>query len=447
MIFKLFFIFFLLLGYVNAQEIKQIDKKINYNKTILKLKEKQKTKTNKQVEDLVKAIKQEEDILNQLETKLDVVSNTIFLNKLKLAQSKKEIINLAKKSSTLQNSIKKIEEKLVNNIIDKYTLTLSKNMIEKKSLSEIINEEKFKILFTDTKDTILKSNLTYFKLSNEKVAQNKKQKKLLSYIKSQEQEKEKFLELRNEQEKSINTLKQKHIEYQKELKSIIDKQYNLGLLLSKLDILKQSQLEKQKQKRLKEKKRKQKLEALKKSKLKKSKNIKVKKNSKNKSKNKSKNIKMISKQNLQKEIDLKVRNLGDSSKGIKISKYHGVKMGKPLKSYTITKKFGKYYDPIYKIKLFNESISLKSKVKNAKVYSTLKGKVVYAKKNAGALGNVVILKHKNNIHTVYSQLAKIPKTIKVGKWLPKGYVVGRVDTTLVFQVTKDNKYLNPEELF
>jgi murein DD-endopeptidase MepM/ murein hydrolase activator NlpD len=164
-------------------------------------------------------------------------------------------------------------------------------------------------------------------------------------------------------------------------------------------------------------------------------------------KNQSKDIKMISKQNLEDEIDLKVRNLGDSSKAIQVSKYKGLHLGKPLKSYTITKKFGKYYDPVYKIKLFNESISLKSKTKNAKVYATQKGKVVYAKQNAGALGNVVILKHKNNVHTIYSQLSQIPKTIKVGKWVSKGYTVGRVEDTLVFQVTKSNKYLDPAKLF
>jgi murein DD-endopeptidase MepM/ murein hydrolase activator NlpD len=443
---KTLLVLILFYSFICSEDIKKIDKKINYNKNILKLKEKEKNSTHKKVENLAKAITQEEDLLNQLETKLDVVSNTIFLNKLKLSKSKKEIKQLSIKSNTLQKNIKKIEEDLVDNIIEKYSLTLSKNMIDKNSAQAIIDKEKFEILFSDTKETILKSNLTYFKLSNEQVEQNKKQKELISYIDEQEKEKEKFLSLKEEQEKAVNSLKSKHKEYQKELKSIIDKQYTLGLLLNKLDILKHSELEKEKQRKLKEKKRKEKLAKLKKAKLKeekKAKNIKIKKPKKNQ----SKDIKMISKQNLQDEIDLKVRNLGDSSKGIKISKSSGLKIAKPLKSFTITKKFGKYYDPVYKIKLFNESISLKSKVKNAKVYATLKGKVVYSKKGAGALGNVVILKHKNNIHTVYSQLSQIPKTIKVGKWVSKGYVIGRVNDTLVFQVTKNNKYLNPEELF
>ncbi|MCK5293856.1 MAG: M23 family metallopeptidase, partial [Arcobacteraceae bacterium] len=141
------------------------------------------------------------------------------------------------------------------------------------------------------------------------------------------------------------------------------------------------------------------------------------------------------------------RNIGSTSKGIKISSYKGNKTISPLKSYKVIKKFGKFYDPVYKIELFNESISLKSKQQNAKVYNIIKGKVVYAKHDAGELGNVVIVKHRNNLHTIYSQLSNIPKTLKVGQWIKKGYVVGRVKDTLVFQVTRDNKYLDPQKLF
>jgi murein DD-endopeptidase MepM/ murein hydrolase activator NlpD len=74
------------------------------------------------------------------------------------------------------------------------------------------------------------------------------------------------------------------------------------------------------------------------------------------------------------------------------------------------------------------------------------GKVVYAKENAGVLGNVVIIKHKGNLHTIYSHLDRISPTIKKGKWIKKGYVVGRIKEQLNFQVTRDNNYINPLEL-
>ena len=118
----------------------------------------------------------------------------------------------------------------------------------------------------------------------------------------------------------------------------------------------------------------------------------------------------------------------------------------PLKSYTITKKFGKYYDRVYKMELFNESVSLKTKKQNAKVFSVFKGQIVYAKQNSGLLANVVIVKHRNKLHTIYSHLDKISPTLKVGKWIPKGYVVGRVNDTLEFQATRNSKYIDPMKL-
>ena len=46
-----------------------------------------------------------------------------------------------------------------------------------------------------------------------------------------------------------------------------------------------------------------------------------------------------------------------------------------------------------------------------------------------------------------SEYCKISPTIKVGKWIQKGYVVGRVNGTLQFQATKNKKYIDPVKLF
>lgn len=154
----------------------------------------------------------------------------------------------------------------------------------------------------------------------------------------------------------------------------------------------------------------------------------------------------LDRKKLEEDIDIEVRKIGSSAKGIKISKYSGQKTMAPLKSYDVTKKFGKYYDKVYKMELFNESVSLKTKIPNAKVFSIFKGQVVYAKQNSGLLENVVIVKHQNNLHTIYSHLDKIAPTLKVGKWIPKGYVVGRVSDTLEFQATKNSRYIDPLKL-
>lgn len=212
-----------------------------------------------------------------------------------------------------------------------------------------------------------------------------------------------------------------------------------------MNILKKKEIEKEKERIRKEHERLQRekrLAALKKKKEQQKKETAQAK----KGKAKTKQMKIISKKDLEDDIDIEVRKLGSSAKGVKISNYRGAKTISPLKSYDVTKKFGKYYDKVYKMELFNESVSLKTRVPNAKVFNVLRGQIVYAKQNSGLLENVVIVKHKNNLHTIYSHLDRISPNLKVGKWIKKGYVVGRVNDTLMFQATKNSRYIDPLQL-
>ena len=143
--------------------------------------------------------------------------------------------------------------------------------------------------------------------------------------------------------------------------------------------------------------------------------------------------------------DVKVRQIGSSYQHTALATYHGAKTISPLKDYSVTQKFGNYTDPIYKIKIFNESVILRAKQQNAKVRNVLKGTVIYAEKTP-ILDNVVIIKHPNNLHTIYAHLSQIAPTIKVGKKVKKSYILGRVHRELTFEVTKDTKHINPLKL-
>ena len=117
----------------------------------------------------------------------------------------------------------------------------------------------------------------------------------------------------------------------------------------------------------------------------------------------------------------------------------------PIPGARLIKKFGTYIDPVYKIKIFNESITLKAPSSNAKVQNILNGKVVFAGKSS-MLGKVVVVAHSNKIHTVYAGLSKIAPNIKTGRKIKKGYVVGKVSSKLMFQATKNSKHINPLKL-
>ncbi|MFX3626786.1 murein hydrolase activator EnvC family protein [Campylobacter sp. LH-2024] len=143
--------------------------------------------------------------------------------------------------------------------------------------------------------------------------------------------------------------------------------------------------------------------------------------------------------------DQKIRQLGSSYQGGAIKRYTGKKTIAPLDSFTVKQKFGNYIDPIYNIKIFNESVVLKSKKSDAVVKNVLNGKVVFAK-DTSMLARVVIVEHDDGIHTIYAHLDKIAPNIKVGKNIKKGAIVGRIKNDLTFEVTQKNFHINPLEL-
>jgi len=126
--------------------------------------------------------------------------------------------------------------------------------------------------------------------------------------------------------------------------------------------------------------------------------------------------------------------------------YRGGKTISPLKGSRLIKKFGTYIDPIYKFKIFNKSITLKAPYAGSKVRSILKGKVVFAENSGGMLGKVVIVEHSKGIHTIYAKLSRLAPGIHVGKQLSRGTTIGKVDKSLMFEVTKNNKHINPLKL-
>lgn len=122
--------------------------------------------------------------------------------------------------------------------------------------------------------------------------------------------------------------------------------------------------------------------------------------------------------------------------------YSGERTISPLDGYVITKRFGPYTDPVYGIKIYNESISLRPTDPDAKVKAILNGKVILAKPTA-MLENVIIIEHDNGLHTIYAHLDKIAPTVVVGQRLKQGSIIGRVGRELMFQVTQRNAHIDP----
>lgn len=431
---------FILIVSVSSLLFANINTKIAKNKQILNTSSKKQKQATIKIKELAREIDKQNKNIISLEKKIKIINQDIEKHKQLLEEAKEKLIKLKSKSTQLIKEKKSNEEEIVETIVEEFSISIALKLASKNSLQELIDSEIYTLLSENSKNKILKLNTNYDVLSNNTKVNKKNIKKISSYIKQREKRKNTLSYLKKKHSKSLINLEDRHKQYQKELTKVIEQQKSLKKLLSKLNILKEEEIRKA---QLKKRKKLRKLLAQKrkrqKTKDKKKEDIEEEKEEIQSAETRNKNY--------AKNLNLDVRKIGSSTDGVQIVRYRGKKTIAPLKSFKVVKKFGTYYDPIYKIPLFNESIVLKSKKQKAKVVSILNGKVVYAKKDAGMLENVVIVQHQNGIHTIYSHLDEIAPTLKVGKWIKKGYVVGRVNETLMFQATKNSAHINPRDLF
>ena len=145
---------------------------------------------------------------------------------------------------------------------------------------------------------------------------------------------------------------------------------------------------------------------------------------------------------------IRVKQYGSSYVATKSRHYRGRKVKAPLDdtiSFNVTKKFGPYVDPVYKIRIHNDSVTLAPSRNNAIVRNIMNGKVVYADE-LKMLGKVVIIKHDNGMHSIYRNLEEIAPGIQKDRWVKSRTAIGRVQDELVFEVTKDGSPINPLEV-
>ena len=408
---RLIYILFLIPIFIFASAI---DTKIAQNQKILDSSKKNKDNTTVKIKEIADKIEASNTNLSKLEEDIIKINEDIEQHQKLLESSQSKLNDLQAKSSDLIKEKNSSEEEIINTIVEQFSTSLALQLASKESLQELIDNEMFNLLSTNAKQKVLKLNENYNRLTENTKANQQEINKLNSYIKDRLKTKENYKALQIKHTKSLENLEKEHKLYQAELKKVIEQQDSLSKILSDLKIVKQQELKKAQEE---------------------------------KEDNQQAQTTNVRNQKYAKDLNLDVKKVGSSTDGVQIVKYKGAKTIAPLKSFKIVKNFGTYYDPVYKIKLFNESIVLQSNEKDSKVVAVLNGKIVYAKKNAGMLENVVIIQHEGGIHTVYSHLDDIAPTLVVGKWVQKGSVVGRVNENLTFQVTKDSSHIDPRDLF
>jgi murein DD-endopeptidase MepM/ murein hydrolase activator NlpD len=444
-------IFLLIVSFSTIFAASIIDKKIQNNIEKLNSTDDKKETTNLKLKELADQIESQNTNITNIEKETKQINADIEEHQKLLEESKNKLDDLQSKSTELIREKTSSEEQIVDTIIEEFSVSIAIKLVSEDSLQELIDSEIYTLLSQHSKDKVLKLNTNYSTLSTNTKNNQKDIDKISSYINERQKAKDKLTSLREKHSSSLSNLEQQHKTYQEELNKVAKEQDSLKSLLSELNILKQEETKKaeaianaaeeEKRKKLQE------LLALKKASPKNDAVVTTKEDVPFDSSSDEVQTSDVRNQKYAKNLNLDVKKIGSSTDGVTIVKYKGEKSITPLKSFKVVKNFGTYFDPVYKIKLFNESITLKSDEEQSKVFAVLNGKVVYAKKSAGMLENVVIIQHEDGVHTIYSHLDEISPTLVVGKWIKQGYVVGRVNDTLMFQATKDSAHIDPRDLF
>ena len=377
MIYKFLIIFLAVLSF--ASNINTTKMKLNQNKTYI-------SRMNEKLDFLARKIVHKQNILKKIKNKISILNKQINTLNKKLINSSKILSNLNDLKKGYETKAKNIQNQITNFISENYFNMILKpeninNLIKKEATNKILEKYSKKInsLINENRKIILQINEINKQINNIMIQQKELKNKKLELAK-----------LLKTQKKELKELTKEKMTYKIKLIKLLKKQKFLQNQLAKLKIIK-----------------------------------------------KKKNRYQISK-NFAKPLN--VKKVGSIYYKPKISSYFGPKTIPPVRG-KIIKYFGSYIDPIYHIKIYNTTITIKPYKPNSVVKAIFNGKVVYIGNNDDK--KIIILKHKHDLFSIYANLSKISPILKKGFYVKKGQIIARVKNTLEFEVTYKENPINP----
>lgn len=395
------------------------DKIADTNKALAKSKKDETILTNK-IDDLGKQILRQKKELEKTKSKIDEISGLVI--NLSEKHKEEEIIldELNEQNASLVSFKNSLEEQMISLIANDFSLNLVQDS-DIKTSSTLISNEIFKSLNSVVNDELLELLKEYEKTLKNIKGKQSKISAIENSLKDYKAKKDELFKAQKNAENLVANLAKDKEDYISRLEKATNTSSALSKTLAELKIIDDKE-ERQKAKIAQEKKLAQ-----------------------EKATKQKDNTPVVKRDKRVDDIDKKVKLYGSSYQESRVKKYSGAKTISPIKGAIVKRKFGNYTDPVYGIKIFNESIVLGSKTLNAQVKNVLDGKVIFAK-STPILDNVIIVENADGIHTIYAHLSQIAPTIKVGSRIKKGYVIGRIYDELTFEVTQKNYHINPLDL-
>jgi len=403
---RLLILFFVTLTLLVASST---DKKIKKTSKKLSSYSKNYSRLNKKMSNTAKEILKQKRSLVTQDKLLAQLKKELGMKELSYKENTSQLKLMQKSQKKLQENQSKIEEKLGFVIAKTVSLSIMLNEDFTQNEDSLMEYEVLQVMLEKEKKKASLLSSKFFANAKDIDFLNQHASSLEVAIANIDQKRKKLLKIQKANKKALKKLTKAKASYKKELQTLLKRQNSLKQTLARLNIVKVDEIKRAKEEAAQKK-------AFKQKKIKLDDNL------------------------------PKVKKHGSSYQAVKTKRYRGKKTIAPLDSYTITKKYGTYTDPIYGIKIFNESISMKPRASNAKVKTVFNGKVIYADKTA-VLDNIVIVEHSNGLHTIYANLSQISPNIKKGKKIKRGYTIGRVSSELIFEVTQKSYHINPIRLF
>ena len=395
---KIFLSILLLACITHAEDV---TKKIKNTKKILSKNATKERKIKRSLQELSKKISQYEISLNKIKKAIRNLEADIASYKSKSKISKKKLNRIKMAYDRLKNSQNAVNKKLVD-LLSKdihLTILLENDTTGTASVDKLVQSYINETYSTILRDKFNKTKVKFFKLKLDIALVKSELERLNSKIKSLEEKKSDLKKLNIAKRDGIHKLLVLKKRYNKKLAQVRKENQELTSLLRKLNILKEEKTKKEDTIILKPSK---------------------------------------------KGENLNVRRIGNSYNRTPVARYDGPKTIAPFSNYKVIRKFGNFTDPTYKIKMFNPNVILKP-VGSKNVINVLDGKVISITKTP-AIGNIIIVENKNGLHTLYAKVTQIAPTIKEGRYIKKGYILGKVKDELYFEVTKNNSNINPMQL-
>jgi murein DD-endopeptidase MepM/ murein hydrolase activator NlpD len=426
--------------------------KIKDFEKVLKDASSQKKQTSRKLEKIAEDIKKAENDVAFLEQKIGQLKADEEKTEKAYTQLKSELDKVEKELDQVSGEIKQKRKTFLALATEQFSVIFALQQSKMKTRDSVISYEVYKAYQTYNNAELesLKNDIVVLeKTQKNKYALRDKTQKSLSKIIAKRKD---FVQKKKEKEAYVKRLMEDEEKYQKRFNDIVDRQSMLRDTLAQLNILHKKEVEEAKRAeearkeaiRLeKERKRKIRLAqekerdaqlALMKAQTKEAKQL------AERAAKEAKTNRMAA----EKQSET-VRKVHSSYKKGDTYVYRGSKTIPPISGAKVVKKFGTYVDPVYNIKIYNESITLQAPRQDSKVQNVLDGKIVYSG-SSSMLGKVVVIAHSGKLHTVYAGLSKIAPNIKKGRKIKKGYVVGKVNSKLIFQATKNSKHIDPLRL-